>query len=209
MEGAGYERQMMSASLQTYLGGTLSSTSVVNITYQLPGMLRIDSQSTGRAIVFDGRRLVTTGGAVQPEDSDLVESLVNDTVEGFIGGQYSGSKTARWFGPSFRIVDKRTSNGLSGVCSLYQFDQEVPIRGAGIPNPKRFCFDSDTQLLKSTSYNLNGRYVETRFDNWVTVGNQVVPGLIERLANGAVAFKLTLGPVKLSPAVADDLFTIP
>lgn len=211
MEVPGKERQTITGSLQLFAGGNPSSNSTVSVIYQLPGLLRLQDVSNNRAVVFNGNQTLITSGTPLPQDMDTVESLVYDSIEGFMCGQLYQQYNfiAHWYGPAFRIIDKRPANALSGTCSLYEFNQQVRARTAQSQNVKKFCFDSGSQLLKNVSYNLNGSYVETRFGNWMMVGDQVVPGQVQRFVNGVPSFTLTVGAVAFSAAVADSLLTTP
>lgn len=64
----------------TYTDGSESRT--IQVTWQIPGNLRIDLTGTSTAsVVFDGTTTTATAGAPTPAQNDLIESLADDRAE--------------------------------------------------------------------------------------------------------------------------------
>jgi hypothetical protein len=72
----GKERQTAVATFTRPSGSSGQNlTSVVTITYQLPGMLRISDPTQNQITMFNGTQLSKEGGSVGTTDEDAVESL--------------------------------------------------------------------------------------------------------------------------------------
>jgi hypothetical protein len=82
----------------------------------------------------------------------------------------------------------------------------VKARNTQESSDKTYCFDSTTHLTRSVAYRVAGVAVETRFANWLTVGDQVFPGAITRIENNVPVFTLTIQSVAVSPKVSDGAF---
>ena len=98
-------------------------------------------------IVFNGTQTLLSSGVPAQQGTDLVESLVYDSVEGFMSGLLNQS-AIRPIGKDFRVVDSRSANALSGFCNVYQYNGPVQARSKAEQDFKMFCFDSSTQLAK-------------------------------------------------------------
>lgn len=198
----------MTGTLQLYSGGRPSTNSVVTLIVELPGLVRLEDAASHRVVVFDGNQTSAVNAAVTKGDTDMVESFVYDTVEGFLLGQISGPR-ARLVARSIRLTDSRVANPLSGTCDLYELGGTVAARSVGERSTKTFCFDSGTSLLKVVMYKLGSSTIETRFGNWSTVGDQRLPGSITRLENDLPVFSFVAQNLIVSAKVADGLVSHP
>jgi hypothetical protein len=56
---------------------------------------------------------------------------------------------------------------------------------------------------------ISGLTVETVWGDWVDVGGEKVPGLVQRLENGAVKFTVRTSAHQFQPRANDSAFTRP
>ncbi len=208
LEIAGKERQTITAVLQRYSRGQPLPASEVFLVYELPGLLRLENPDSHEVVVFNGSQTQTSARSVSKEDSDVVESLVYDSVEGFISGELSGADI-RLVGRALQIRDNRSSYALSGVCTLYESTRQVLARNTKEQIVKTYCFDFATQLLKTVTYRLAGVTIETRFMEWTQVGDQTIPGKVVRLENDSPVFTLTVQSIAISEKRSDNVFSHP
>lgn len=208
LQRPGQERKTITGGLQRYANGQPSSTTSINLVYELPDALWMQFTDTKEIVVFSGAQIRSTAGAPSAVAAALVESLVNDTVEGFLFGQLNGG-LAHLDGTGYRIVDPRPGMGLTGTCDLFEFRGPVMSITPRQETSKSFCFDHITHLPTTVTYQRGGVPMETRFGGWQQFNGQNLPTRISRLESNALVFDLTVQSYTLAPKTADGLFVIP
>ncbi len=143
----GKERISVSGSIQ--FGPSGSAASAAQIVLQMPLKIRVDQGGT--TLIMDRSTPTATAPTVQ-RDSDLLETLVEDTLEGLLNIQDSAGGL-RHLGSNYRATD------LPDQTIAYDIVTEVfpsPFHG-NKPIAKTFWFNSLTKLLaRSNLYTRSG-----------------------------------------------------
>lgn len=181
------------------------------LTGELPDLIRIDIQDSpdaAKSVGFDGNSAWKAGGALQKEDSDLIETLLYDTPERFFLMQSQGV-SLRKLGSNFRL-DGKVGTPYSGPTYDVYFGLEtVKASATEKVQPKYYLVNYNTLLLERVQYedaSAGGVKVQTLIEAWRTVDGNKVPGIIRRVENGVEVMRLTIGAASLGPAVADNAF---
>jgi len=138
------DRLMKPGNERITLQGTLTDTagaSGVQIVIELGGKLNITWTGPGtQKIVFDGTGPSVSGGI--SSSNDLLASFVDDLAETLL-------LAGRGLSP--RLLGQRFADASGGFCDYY----DVATYGSAVklskPFIKRYCFDSETSLLKSVA----------------------------------------------------------
>jgi hypothetical protein len=194
MERAGKERVTLLGVLHT---ASQSQAIPVQIVWELPGRLRIESRSG--VLLFDGRRLT---GATTRQEEALVETLFYDSAEHFFLGQAQGLAT-RFLGGRFRLDDGRAPDYRGSYYDVYEVSDPIELGAPGRLQPKLYYVNSDTLLLERVRYQSNrdssGPDVEIQIGPWQRGDGQSAPGRIVRLENGQAVFTLTVTSATIGP----------
>lgn len=198
LQKPGKERTTAAGSL-TLVNGAVQQTSAVQIIWQYPQKIRIEG--AGPTIVFDASKGVAGRPATQSM-SDLLDVLVNDTVDGmialsnqggavrFLGGGYK-EKGAPASAPAYDLVQVRFADGLR----------------TAVTTSKAYWYTAATKLLARVTYLSDaGAPVQVTVGSWQTVQGEMFPFLVERRENGVLTLRLTLANVASSAAVQDGAF---
>jgi hypothetical protein len=173
------------------------------IVQQLPDLLRIEGLKPGGGIIaFDGQNIRGTAG-VTAEDEGILETFVSDTPEGMFTAVDEGNGV-RLLGRGFR-PDPAIYKSYNGP-SYDIFEMRAPLktRTDRAPQTKRYYFETRSGLLLRVRYKDERRSpfptVETRFSNWVKVGDSSYPRNVERLEDGKIVMSFTVNNVMNGPA---------
>ena len=168
------------------------------MTWQLPLKLRIDEGST--SVVFDGRGTAQILPASN-RDADTVETLLEDSLEGFLENQ-STAGSAQFLGSGFRDGDSKTLQFFD------VFHVMFPSKFRGSEISKTYYFSSDSHLLARVTYKAHsGAAVQVNLYDWQDVQGSKVPHVIERLENGIVTMRLNLSSALLTASIDETPFT--
>lgn len=203
-EKAGKERLVLSGSIDDYNNGSKSGSASARITIEFPDQAKIENLVTGERVNFDGSVLQKSTGQASKQELDLMETMVNDSTDGFFAAALRGA-AVRSLGTHFKTNDA----GNTVYCNLFELYDTVKIRGATQVNIKTYCFDSTTGLLRTVSYESGGVKVQTRFSNWTTVDGQAVPQAISRTENGKQTFGFAATIAATASTALDGLFGKP
>ena len=183
-----------------------AGTTQAQVVIELGGKVSVTwAGRPGQQLVFDGVSSKVTGAVTNP--NDLLESLVDDLPENLLLAGKSGI--------GFRLIGLKFA-AAGGMCDLY----DVPTRGQASMKPaaqvKRYCFDSQTALLRWVQYFSGGTVqhptvqhpveVRTDFSKWINAAGQAVPGSIVRSRAGSQIFSFQVQTAVVSPAVNDNAF---
>jgi len=206
LQKPGKEALTISANLDSFSAGRRVRSSAVTLIWQYPGLLRLDD--SGASVVFDGTAVTKRGNALSQQDSDLVESVVKDSPEGFLLGRFTGSRV-QLIGEHYNIKDPRQGSPLVGQCTLLSVSEVNGVHGPNSKIEKTYCFDSATSLLKAVFYRDQNDAVETRYSGWQTVSGQVLPSTVQRFRNNLPVLTLTFTQVTISGKVSASVFQLP
>jgi hypothetical protein len=205
----GLER-LTEAGMYTDSNGSQS----IQFTWELPGNVRIDfTGGTSHAVVFNGTSTTATAGTPSPSDDDLIESLADDRTEALLYGPGQSGFSMRFLGERFR-TDKGTNKAYAGpFYDISQTFSTVAVRSDKAKRQKLYLFDSGTQLLTKTTYQIVRAgvniKVDTAYSGWSTISGQAVPGQIVRSENGVSVFTILVKSAQVAPTAADSLFAHP
>ena len=174
----------------------VAATPVV-VTWEFPGKIRLDEASGPSS--FNPSAPVHSG--LTPSLNDTIETLVEDTFDGFLSAHAGDSSTRvigkgfRWQGHPGRFVD------------IVQITSKSNVKGTSTLTTKEYRFDSGTKLLMMATYRSTANaQVEVTFSNWQNIQGQMIPKTIVRSENGAVVFSLNLGAVSVGAKLNDGKF---
>jgi len=196
----------------TYTDGKGSQP--IRFTWELPGNVRIDlTGPAAHSIVFNGGTPAATGGSPSSADDDLMESLADDRAETLLYGTHRAGFSIRFLGSRFR-TDHGADKAYAGpYYDISQTFSPVPVRSDKAQRQKLYLFDSTTQLLVKTTYQIlrDGKTirVDTAYSGWSKAAGQAVPGQIIRSENGVQAFTIVVNSAQIAPAANDALFAHP
>lgn len=197
LQKPGKERIAAAGSLYWISNGK-SQTAAVRVVWQIPLQIRIEG--TGSLIVLNWGQ--NSAGQEARDNSNTVESLLDDTVEGLISlnNQAGGS---RLVGKAFR---DKTAASTGATYDVVQLFYPSLLRSRATVS-KLYWFDSKTKLLYRVTYKSStGGTVEVRTSNWQTVNGEAIPFLIERQENGQVTVRLTLASAVVGAGAQDGIF---
>jgi hypothetical protein len=210
MEKPGKERLVMAGTLTR--GGD-SQASPVSLILEFPGRLRFEEQANGqnRIVTFDGQSITASGGeSLSGADTDLVETLVYDSVDHFFIGQMRGAAT-RSLGSNFRSEGDLAAGGQGGPSyDVYEVTETVSLGGGAREQARLYHFNSDTRLLEKVQYQLvrNGGEVkvEVQLGGWHEVQGQKLPTSVIRLENNFPVLTLVVTSTSIAPHAEDGTF---
>ena len=204
-EVPGNERLRLTGNLTSTAGGQ-NGAAQLQITLEFPGKLRADGQG---ALISAGGDPWKSNGQADKNDTDLIESLINDSVEYFLVGQRQGASVRR-IGLRAFVKNSTIPNATAHHYDVYQSVDRVQVSGQTRETIKLYCFDSVTHLLERIAYTSQaGVRIETVYSGWQSVQQQKVPMQIARYENGKAVFTFTATAVALSAAASDRLFDHP
>lgn len=154
-----------------------SGTSAVQVVIQNGGNLNITLPGASAPLTFNG----TTAAGVSSRASQdgLLQSFVDDLPETMILSA-AGGMGLRLLGQGFR-------DSTGGSCDYYDVPSLGQTSKTSTPTLKRYCFDSQTSLLKSVRYQTAGGIVKTEF-TWQQVNGQAVPASVTRTQGATQLF---------------------
>jgi hypothetical protein len=197
----------------TRSNGSSPGASNADLIVELPYNVRIDDQKSNgkQTTIFDGTSTWKSNGQAGKEESDLVDSFYNDSVEHFLQWQVQGV-AIRLLGYRLRMVDV-LNPATALVCDVYQVAAQVQSPGRPQEQRRNYCFHSDSHLLQKVSYDLPNTSpptkVETWYENWQRVQGQMIPGKIARYENGVQVLSFTLSTAAVGPKAQDGAFNHP
>lgn len=204
-EKRGQERVTLTGTLNWSAG-----TSTVRLTWEYPGLLRVDLD-TGRILTFDGMRFSTNGEPLESHESRLIEALLQDSPEHFLIGQATGF-ASRLLGLRFRLDNGRDRAYRGPYYDVFAVVN--PSGGQASARARKFYyFNSDSQLLERVRYEAPGPggpvQAETELADWRTEQGERVPYRITHSRAGETDFSCTFTAVTVGPRVNDGIFTRP
>jgi hypothetical protein len=207
IEEPGKERLTLSGSINRVAQPGVPFIAIL----EFPDRLRFETQAgpeTG-VIKYDGRVSRDRWGALSNADRDLIESLVNDSVEHFFKVQAEGAPT-RHLGNRFRADDGSSENYAGPYHDIFSLMETIKEGASSTSQTKRYYFNSETRLLERVTYQVsrNGEdvKVETEFSDWKKVQDQQVAHRIVRLENGQAVITLTVTSANVAAQLDDGLF---
>lgn len=199
LQKPGAERLTANGSIQYNPSGATQATPV-QITWQLPLQIRLDRGSS--TVIYDGKngaQRIPAGA----QDADTIETLVEDSLEGFLRIQATGGST-RFLGEGFRDDSVKAS---ATFFDIVQVLYPATFRG-GQQSSKAFYFDSKTKLLARIEYEPRpGNRVQVNLSDWRNIQGTKLPFLVERRENNIVTMKLALSVAQTAQGTDDLPFT--
>lgn len=183
--------------------------------WETPGRLRLEVINGGQQqiTIFDGSRVVRTGGNIESRDEDLLETLLYDSAEHCFVSQMQGAAT-RSLGTRFRLIEDSRAEHSGPVYDVFEVTERITSRREAREQTRQYFFNSDTQLLEAVKYRVTNdgpeTRVEVRLENWQQLNGQRFPSRIVRLENDSPVLTLTLNlaSITVSPRAEDGLFTL-
>ena len=179
------------------------AASPAEITWEFPQKIRIDD---GRGPVIFDRGNPLQAIPQNQATADTIETLLEDSLEGFFAAQGGGS--IRFLGAGFRAGAGDPGEPSFEIVEVWS---QSRFRNAGTPTVKQYWFDSRTKLLSRVVYPIaavpGGDFVEVLWSDWRDVEGQKVAFLVERKEAGETTLRLTLTSVLVSPKAADGTFS--
>jgi hypothetical protein len=177
------------------------------VTYQVPGLVRLDGFKPGAAsVAFDGER---SYGSTTAVDDAFLETFSTDTAEGMLASTRRGAGL-RLLGRQFQPDPKKFPNYLGPRYDIYEVAAPIRSRQDQLLRLKRFYFDSKTGLLLRTQYydrtTSHPVIVEVRFSDWRTIDGSAYPGRIDRFENGQPIFSFVVASISAGPRVEPAQF---
>jgi hypothetical protein len=213
-EVPGKERVTLSARFTRYRGSA-KTTGQATIIRELPNKLRFSEHTAAgaREMGFDGNTFWTSGsnGAPQGADLQLLEFLVWDSIEFFIAGQANGAAT-RVLGDRFRLDDGRAPGYAGPFYDVLKVDENFTSSTGISRRPTIYYLNSETGLPERVVYDHPSKEktrVIIEFTNWLTVGDQKLPGKATRRENGMTTEEIIITHALFGPKVHDNIFTKP
>jgi hypothetical protein len=177
-------------TLLTDSNGT-QKTAAASIVWQIP--LKIQVNAGSAPLIFDQ---ASTASQAAQDNSDLLETLVDDSVEGLISMSNQGGAT-RLLGTAFR------EQGAAQTAPAYDIVQMLyaDVLKKGRRSAKAYWFDSATKLLAKVTYlSDSGSPIEVTVGNWQKVQGENIPFLVERRDNGVLTLRLSLSSASVAAA---------
>ncbi len=198
---AGQERITLVGSL-TRMGG---SPVTVTIYTEFPRKFRYEEQT--KSVVHDGSHPIGQGNPSQ-DDSDIVESFLEDTMDGIIPS-LPVAKHLRLLMNWARGDGSLGAKSVGPYFDIYEMTLPSPSLGAANVRRKHYYFDSQTHLLDHVAYFIGPKRIETQFKGWHAVNGNFVPGTIVRVTDGAEQLRFTNTNFAAVPAASDGKFANP
>jgi len=176
--------------------------SPVQVTVQLPGLVRLEGVKPGGPLSFDGQR--TTGVASALDDS-LIETFVMDLPEGMFDASQR-SAALRLLGRGFGSDPRSKGNRAGPRYDIYELMAPVVSRPDQPVRSRLYYFDSQSGLLQSTRYYDRTNKIETRFSNWKTLEGSAYPGRIDHYENGRLVFSFEAKTIVAAAATEPSRF---
>ena len=176
--------------------------SPIQVTWEVPHRIRIDEGST--SVIFD-RGNPAQAPAPNEETADAIETLIEDSVEGFFASLRGG--TARFLGSGFRMRGAPPGSPSYDIVEVWTRSR---LRGSEVTAVKRYWFDKRTKLLSRVVYRPGavpgGELVEVFWNDWRDVQGEKIPFTIERKEGGRTTLLVTISSAVVSPQAADGRF---
>jgi len=182
------------------------------LVWEVPGRLRFDRAASGApSLIFDNVSGLANAASLSDSDLGIVESLLNDSAEGFLYGYWQQGHAHRFLGGRFRTDNAETPNYSGPWLDIYESVASTNAPTTALaPTQKFFQFDSVSKLLVRATYMIvrNGQKVpiSTEYSGWTLNNGQATPGNIIRLENGALVFTFNVTTAAVSPSANDGTF---
>ncbi len=199
----GHERTTMQGTLTDRSGRSGGAT----LTWEAPGNVRLDrTGASARALVVQHNKGLVDAATVSTDDSDLLESLSDDTAEAFFFS-FQGGASHRLLGEHFRADDGKTVDYQGPWYDIYELVMPARAQSTGPARQKFYYFDSQTGLLNHVAYSVGGVRISTEIGAWTKRDGQSFPGKVVRRENGVVVGSFDIGAAATQPAAADSTFS--
>jgi hypothetical protein len=197
----------------TLLGSVSRGTanSAVRIVSEISGNLRYEEQGSGgmRVLGSDTQTAWLGGGTPSLADTDLLETILNDSAEHFLVGQMTGLPT-RFYGANFRMDDGKNPNYTGPYYDVYEVGDKVLEPSGSVRRTKVYCLNSQSLLLERVHYKLKRGpstvRVEVLLGNWKQFQDQQFPTTIARTEDGKTVFTVLISSAVVTPSAADGIF---
>ncbi|HYE75426.1 MAG TPA: DUF4292 domain-containing protein [Blastocatellia bacterium] len=202
LEKKGKERLILNGQLSRYQGEKQN----VRLIVEYPDKLRLEE--TGGVTVFDGKALKSSKVNLSKREEDEIESFLSDTPEHFFLAQMQG-QTTRFLGSRFRLDDSIAANYDGPFYEIYQVQDQVALKQEISYQTKLYYFNSDTLLIERVRYENpeTKSKIEVRFSGWQKFGDQLIPGMIEKIEDGVSVLSLKILTATISPKTDDGIFS--
>ena len=204
----GNERSTLGGSITR--GGTSTPIGIVT---EVSGNLRYQEQGSDgiKTLATDTNTISAASGSLAFSDTDLVETLLNDSSDHFLVGQMTSAPT-RFHGANYRMDNGKNPNYKGPWYDLYEVADQVFEPSGKARRIKQYCLNSQTLLLERVRYKLTrggGQVrVEVLLTNWKQFQGQQYPTTIARTENGQPIFTVVITTAAAAPAATDGLFSV-
>ena len=197
------ERLQKPGKERVVLAGTVSlngSTPVpIQVAWEFPQKIRIDKGTD--TVVFDrgdpSREIPSNA-----EMADAIETLLEDSVEGFFANHLEGS--TRFLGSGFRLRDGGPDAPSYDIVVVWNRSR---VRGGQEPIVKQYWFDKRMKLLSRVVYRRPSGSVEVFWSDWRDVQGERIPFTVERKELGRTTLLVKLFAASVSPKAEDGYFS--
>jgi hypothetical protein len=176
--------------------------SPIQVTWEVPYRVRIDEGPT--RVIFD-RANPAQAPAPNEETADAIETLLEDSVEGFFANLRGG--TMRFLGSGFRLRGAPPGSPSYDIVEVWT---QSRLRGSEVLTVKRYWFDKRTQHLSRVVYRPGatpgGEFVEVFWSDWRDIQGEQIPFTVERKEGRRTTLRVQLSSAVVSPAAADGRF---
>ena len=186
-----------------FLSRNQSAATPVEITWEFPQKIRIEEERG--TVIFDRGN---PSQAIPPtrEAADAVETLLEDSLEGFFANE--PGRSVRFLGSGFRA---RTGNPGEPSFEIVEVWSQSRFRNGAQPTVKQYWFDARTKLLSRVIYRIaavpGSGFVEVFWSDWRDVAGEKVAFRVERKEAGATTLQLALTAALVSPRADDGRFS--
>ena len=178
--------------------------SPVQVTWEVPRRIRIDEDAA--TVTFD-RENPAQAIPGNKETADAIETLLEDSVEGFFANLRGG--TTRFLGSGFRVRGAPPGSPSYDIVEVWTSSR---LRGSEATTVKRYWFDKRSKLLARVIYRsgpaAGGALVEVFWNDWQDVQGEKIPFTIERKEGGRTTLLVRISSAAISPQVADGRFPV-
>jgi hypothetical protein len=176
--------------------------SPVQVTWEVPHRVRVDEGAA--AIIFD-RTNPAQAIPANEEAAGTIETLLEDSVEGFFVGLREGS--TRFLGSGYRLRGAAPGAPSYDIVEVWSRSR---LRGSEVTTIKRYWFDKRSKLLSRVVYRPGavpgGELVEVFWSDWRDVQGEQIPFTVERKEGGRTTLLVRIASAVVSPPAADGRF---
>lgn len=176
--------------------------SPIQVTWEVPLRIRMDEGS--KSVMFD-RGNPAQAVLRNEETADAIETLLEDSVEGFFANLREG--TTRFLDSGYR---ERGAGPGAPSYDIVEVWTRSRLRGSQATTVKWYWFDRRTKLVSRVVYRpgtvSDAELVEVFWSDWRDVQGEKIPFAIERKEGGRTTLSVRISSAVVTPQAADGRF---